>query len=219
MLLSHEAREKIKSERRPTPGPSLKGKDPPPAPPVKKNDKLFGILLPSLHGRGWGWVFIFLLLLPSHSFAQYNTDRLIISGRIAYSNHDFVVAIQHFNNVLSAKPYLYEPWYYRGLCKLQLDDYVGAENDFDKALEINPYVHEIFAARAECRIRLKKFSEAIDDYEHALILSPDERGYWFNRAYCRHFLKQNERAHADLDYIVGRWPDMNMAYSLQTESI
>ncbi len=195
---------------------------------MKKNDKLFGILLPSLHGRGWGWVFslqgrgwgwvfIFLLLLPSHSFAQYNTDRLIISGRIAYSNHDFVVAIQHFNNVLSAKPYLYEPWYYRGLCKLQLDDYVGAENDFDKALEINPYVHEIFAARAECRIRLKKFAEAIDDYEHALILSPDERGYWFNRAYCRHFLKQNERAHADLDYIVGRWPDMNMAYSLQTE--
>ncbi|MBR1469793.1 MAG: tetratricopeptide repeat protein [Prevotella sp.] len=151
------------------------------------------------------------------SLAQYNTDRLIISGRIALSNHDFVVAIQHFNNVLSVKPYLYEPWYYRGICKLQLDDYVGAESDFDKALELNPYVHEIFAARAESRIRQKKYADAVADYEQALKFSPDERGYWFNRSYCRYFMKENEQAHADLEYIVSRWPDMNLAYALQTE--
>ena len=193
---------------------------------MKKNDKLFGILRPSLYGRGWGWVFplgrgwgwaFFLFFFSITSSAQYNTDRLIISGRIAYSNHDYVVAIQHFNNVLSGKPYLYEPWYYRGLCKLQLDDYAGAEGDFDKAIELNPYVHEIFAARAESRIRQKKFADALDDYEHALIFSPDERGYWFNRAYCRYFMKENQQAHTDLDSIVKRWPDMNMAYAFQTE--
>lgn len=179
--------------------------------------KSFDIQLPSLIGRGRGWVFLLLLFFFTPSFAQYNTDRLIISGRIAYSNHDFVVAIQHFNNVLSAKPYLYEPWYYRGLCKLQLDDYVGAESDFDKAIELNPYVHQIYAARAECRIRQKKYQGAQEDYDHALVFSPDEQGYWFNRAYCRHFMKEDSVAHADLEYIVRRWPDMNMAYAFQTE--
>ena len=47
---------------------------------------------------------------PVGAYAQFRTDRLIISGQIAYDNQDYVVAIQHFNHVLSAKPYLYEPW-------------------------------------------------------------------------------------------------------------
>lgn len=186
---------------------------------MKKNRNRLGKWLPALVGwrlRFLSIFFIFHLSLFT-SFAQYNTDRLIISGRIALSNHDFVVAIQHFNNVLSVKPYLYEPWYYRGICKLQLDDHIGAESDFNKAIELNPYVHEIFAARAETRIRQKKYAEAISDYEQALKFSPDERGYWFNRAYCRYYQKENEQAHADLEYIVQRWPDMNMAYALQTE--
>lgn len=177
------------------------------------------MLLPSQTGRGRraGLLFFFVFFVLLHGRAQYNTDRLIVSGRIAYSNYDYVVAIQHFNNALAAKPYLYEPWYYRGLCKLQLDDYAGAESDLDKAIELNPYIHQIYAARAESRIRQKKYAEAVGDYEQALKFSPDERGYWFNRAYCRHFLKENEQAHADLDYIVRRWPDMNMAYAFQTE--
>ncbi len=181
-----------------------------------------GILLPSIivKGRWWAcclvWFFL-LLLIPSFSFAQYNTERLTISGQIAYSNHDYVVAMQHFNHVISSKPYRYEAWFYRGLCKLQLDDYVGAESDFNKAVELNPYVHELFSARAESRIRLKKFAEALDDYEQALRLFPDHDGYWFNRAYCRFFLKDYQQAHDDLNYIVKRWPDMNMAYAFQTE--
>ena len=163
---------------------------------------------------------LFLCLLFSaapDAQAQYNTNRLIISGQIAYDNQDYVVAIQHFNNVISGKPYLYEPWYYRGLAKLQLDDYVGAENDFNEAIKLNPYIHQMFSARAISRINLKKYTEAIDDYDRALKLNPDERGYWFNRAYCRFFVKDYQQTHQDLDYIVGRWPDFNNAYSLQTE--
>ncbi|MBQ2345299.1 MAG: tetratricopeptide repeat protein, partial [Prevotella sp.] len=135
------------------------------------------------------------LFISLTSTAQYNTDRLIISGQIAYDNHDYVVAIQHFNNVLSGKPYLYEPWYYRGLCKLQLEDYIGAESDFDEAIKLNPYVHQLFSARAESHIRLSKYEEAIDDYDKALKLSPDERGYWYNRAYCRFFMKDYPKTH------------------------
>jgi len=151
------------------------------------------------------------------SHAQFNTERLTISGRIAYSNHDYVVAMQHFNHVISSKPYLYEAWFYRGLCKLQLDDYTGAESDFNKAIELNPYVHELFSAHAETLIRQKRYQEALEDYEKALSFLPDHNGYWFNRAYCRFFLKDYKKAHEDLEYIVKRWPDMNMAYAFQTE--
>ena len=174
--------------------------------------------------RGCFLVFFFLFFLfssghPLGVHAQFRTDRLIISGQIAYDNQDYVVAMQHFNHVLSGKPYLYEPWYYRGLCKLQLDDYVGAESDFNKAIELNPYIHQLFSARAESRIRQQKYAEAIDDYERALKLYPDQKGYWYNRAYCRFFMKDLKQTHEDLDYIVKRWPDLNNAYSLQTEAI
>lgn len=157
------------------------------------------------------------LFVSLTSKAQYNTDRLIISGQIAYNNHDYVVAIQHFNHVLSAKPYLYEPWYYRGLSKLQLEDYVGAESDFSEAIKLNPYVHQLFSARAECYIRLRKYEEAIEDYDKALKIMPDEKGYWYNRTYCRFFMKDYSKTHEELDYIVKRWPTLNNAYSLQTE--
>lgn len=163
-------------------------------------------------------VFMGMVVNVGGAHAQYRTDRLLISGQIAYNNQDYVVAIQHFNHVLSGKPYLYEPWYFRGLCKLQLDDFVGAESDFDKAIELNPYIHQLFSARAESRIRQQKYAQAIDDYERALKLHPDQKGYWYNRAYCRFYMKDLKKTHDDLDYIVKRWPDMNNAYSLQTEA-
>ncbi|MBR5656318.1 MAG: tetratricopeptide repeat protein [Prevotella sp.] len=164
------------------------------------------------------FLFFFSLSHPLCVHAQFRTDRLIISGQIAYDNQDYVVAMQHFNHALSGKPYLYEPWYYRGLCKLQLDDFVGAESDFNKAIELNPYVHQIFSARAESRIRQQKYAEAIEDYDRALKLYPDQKGYWYNRAYCRFFMKDLKQTHEDLEYIVKRWPDLNNAYSLQTEA-
>src|SRR5574344_1633564 len=90
------------------------------------------------------------------SFAQYNTDRLLQSGALALDNNDYVVAIQHCNNVISNKPYLYKPWFYRGIAKKCLGDYVGAESDFDEAVRLNPYVHELFAERAGNRIILHR---------------------------------------------------------------
>lgn len=51
----------------------------------------------------------------------------MITGRSALYYEDYVLSIQYFNQVLNAKPYLYEPWYLRGVAKFYLDDYVGAE--------------------------------------------------------------------------------------------
>ena len=71
-------------------------------------------------------VFILLLCPIQRVKAQFNTDRLMISGRSALYYEDYVLSIQYFNQVLTAKPYLYEPWFFRGLAKFYLDDFSGA---------------------------------------------------------------------------------------------
>ena len=52
------------------------------------------------------------LFVPHKAAAQFNTDRLMVSGRSALYYEDYVLSIQYFNQVLTAKPYLYEPWFF-----------------------------------------------------------------------------------------------------------
>ncbi len=168
----------------------------------------------------WRKIFVIATCLLSFNtvYAQYNTDRLLVSGEIALDNKDYVVAIQHFNNILSNKPYLYRPWFYRGVAKEYLGDYVGAENDLTEAIRLNPYVHEIFNARAESRLSLGKYKDAIADYDKALQISPDEKGYWFNRALAKYRDHDVEHTRTDLEYVIRRWPDMPNSYGLMTET-
>ena len=104
-----------------------------------------------------------VLLLPLVGRAQFNTDRLVTVGRSALYYEDYVLSIQYFNQAILAKPYLYEPWFYRAVAKFYLDDYVGAENDCTEALERNPYVVNIYELRGMARIRQGKFADAIND--------------------------------------------------------
>ena len=84
------------------------------------------------------FTFCLFSLLPLH--AQYNTDRLVTIGRSALYYEDYVLSIQYFNQAISAKPYLYEPWFFRGVAKYYLDDFAGAEDDCTEAIQRNPYV-------------------------------------------------------------------------------
>ena len=72
--------------------------------------------------------------------AQINTDRMMSVGRTALYFDDYVLSIQYFNQVINAKPYLPEPYFYRAVAKLSLEDYRGAEQDCSSALERNPFM-------------------------------------------------------------------------------
>ena len=87
-----------------------------------------------------GLVFMFFVGTAS---AQYRVDRLITAGRSALYYEDYVLSIKYFNLAIGAKPYLYEPWYYRSVAKFNLDDFVGAEGDANEALKLNPYINDI----------------------------------------------------------------------------
>lgn len=163
-------------------------------------------------------VFFFaLLFMPLAGKAQFNTDRLVTIGRSALYYEDYVLSIQYFNQALSAKPYLYEPWFYRGVAKFYLDDYVGAENDCTEAIERNPYVVDIYELRGIARIRQGKYSDAIADYTRALKYDPENRGLWHNRVLCRIQDKDYERALAELDTMQTRWSKYAAAYSMRAE--
>ena len=161
------------------------------------------------------FIFTFVLVLTAWSAsAQYRVDRLITAGRSALYYEDFVLSIKYFNLAIGAKPYLYEPWYYRSVAKFNLDDYMGAESDASEAINLNPYINDIYDLRAICRIRQQRYDDAIADYNSAIRLEPRNRNYWFNRALCQMEAKNYDKAQLELDTVITKWKDYSNAYSL-----
>lgn len=163
-------------------------------------------------------VFLFtLILLPLQGRAQYNTDRLITIGRSALYYEDYVLSMHYFNQAIAAKPYLYEPWFFRGVAKYYLDDFAGAEADCNEAVQRNPYVVNIYELRGLCRIRQEKYAEAAADYTQALKYDPDNQNHWHNRVLCRIHLKDYDLALNELDTLLGRWKKSATGYGMQAE--
>ena len=124
--------------------------------------------------------FLFALSLAVQLSAQLNTVRVMEIGRNALYFEDYVLSIQYFNRVIEVKPFLYEPYFYRGLAKFYLDDYVGAESDLTVAIEKNPYIPRTYLLRAMCRAQLEDFASAEKDIREALKYDPYNPDLWQN---------------------------------------
>ena len=74
-------------------------------------------------------LFLILQIFTISLFAQINTDRVLAIGRNALYFEDYVLSIQYFNQVIKSKPWLAEPYFYRAVAKINLDDFKGAEED------------------------------------------------------------------------------------------
>lgn len=155
-----------------------------------------------------------LLCLTLLSKAQVNTDHMMRVGRNALYFSDYVLSIQYFNQVVNAKPYLHEPYFYRGLAKFYLDDFTGAEADCSAAIQRNPFVVDCYQLRGLARVNQGKYAEAIGDYRSALYHAPEDEGLWHNLALCYANLKDYDAAIGVLDTIVrivpGYAPALNM---------
>ena len=149
--------------------------------------------------------------------AQYNIDRLLTIGRSALYYEDYVLSMQYFNQAISAKPYLYEPWFFRGIAKYSLDDFVGAEADCTEAIQRNPYVVSLYELRGISRIRQKKYSDAVTDYNIALKYDPVNRGLWHNRVLCHIQAKDFDIALKEIDTLLTRWSRYSPAYNMQAD--
>ena len=151
------------------------------------------------------------------SLAQYNIDRLVTIGRSALYFEDYVLSMQYFNQAITAKPYLYEPWFFRGVAKYYLDDFAGAESDCTEAIKRNPYVVSLYELRGLSRIQQKKFGEAIGDYTRALRYDPENRNLWHNRVLCHIQNAEYPEALAELDTMQQRWSQFARIYNMRAD--
>ena len=153
--------------------------------------------------------------------AQVNTDHMMRVGRNALYFSDYVLSIQYFNQVVNAKPYLHEPYFFRALAKFYLDDHIGAENDCNEAISRNPFVVDYYQLRGLARVNQGKYADAVSDYRNALSHAPENEGLWHNLALCYANLKAYDAAVGVLDTIVrivpGYAPALNMRVQVRIE--
>ena len=120
-------------------------------------------------------LFLILQIFTISLFAQINTDRVLAIGRNALYFEDYVLSIQYFNQVIKSKPWLAEPYFYRAVAKINLDDFKGAEEDCTLCLQRNPFLTQAYYARGIARQSQEKYDEAIDDYQKGLEFKPEDR--------------------------------------------
>lgn len=156
-------------------------------------------------------------MFPTFTYAQINTDRVMTIGRNALYFEDYVLSIQYFNQVINAKPYLAEPYFFRGLAKINLDDFQGAEDDCSESIKRNPFVVSAYQVRGLARIKLNNYKGAIEDYKKALEYDPENIGIWHNMILCEMQEKNYDQAQEDLTRLIKIAPKYTKAILMRGE--
>lgn len=113
--------------------------------------------------------------------AQWNTYNMLQMGKNAIYFDDYVSAIDNFNNIIRLKPYLSEPYFFRGVAKMNLDDYEGAIQDYSRAIDLNPNYFLSYMYRGIAYHNLRKYKQAMQDYNEAVSLDPSNAYVYANR--------------------------------------
>lgn len=162
-------------------------------------------------------IIVSLLFGFCHTQAQIDTDHVLFMGRSALASSDYVTAMHYFNQVIEAKPFLWQPYYYRAYTKFLLDDYVGSEADCSKSIQTNPYQVDVYQLRGLCRIRLERYEQASEDYSRTLLEKPTDVGALYNRGLCFLQLKRYDKAREDMDALLKCQPSFYRAYAIKAQ--
>ncbi len=149
--------------------------------------------------------------------AQINTDRMMSVGRTALYFDDYVLSIQYFNQVINAKPYMAEPYFYRAVAKLSLEDYRGAEQDCNSSIERNPFVVNAYQVRGLARVYQEHYEEAIGDFREGLRLDPDNRSLRHNLILCLTRSGRKEEAMLAADTLIMNSPKYAPAMAMRSD--
>lgn len=158
-----------------------------------------------------------LWMLCAPAKAQINTDRMMSVGRTALYFDDYVLSIQYFNQVINAKPYLAEPYFYRAVAKLSLEDYRGAEQDCNSALSRNPFVVNSYQVRGLARVYQGRYEDAISDFREGLRLDPDNRSLRHNLILCLARNGQEAEAILATDTLIASSPKYAPAMAMRSD--
>ena len=123
-----------------------------------------------------------LLLSASVLRAQIDVEQALAIGRNAIYFNDYIVSMGYFNQIIGLRPWMAEPYFYRAVAKINLDDYAGAESDASLALERNPIYPRAYLLRGIARFSQKEYPASIEDFRRGLELSPRDVGLQYNLA-------------------------------------
>lgn len=144
--------------------------------------------------------------------AQINADQVLRVGQSSLYLEDYVLAIQYFNQVAAARPYWAQPYFYRAIAKLSLDDLIGAEADATLAIERNPFITGCYEVRGVARQNMGRHAEAVADYDKALEQLPENRNLLFNKALAQQDMNDFEGAEATFNTLLRAYPRYDNGY-------
>ncbi len=156
---------------------------------------------------------LFLLLAVwSRGNAQVNTDQVLRIGQNAIYFEDYMLAIQYFNQVIAAKPYLAQPYFLRSVAKLNLDDFKGAEDDASLAIERHPYDADYYELRGVARQNQGDMKGAVEDYANFLKIRPENKNILYNQAMAQIEIGDTAAAHKSYTALVKAHPSYDNGY-------
>lgn len=144
--------------------------------------------------------------------AQLNADRLLTIGKNALYFEDYLLSIQYFNQVIKVKPYLAEPYFFRGLAKFYLEDFQGAEADCSLAIERNPFIVDAYEVRGLSRLSIGDYKAAVDDYNVGLKHLPENKIFLLNRAIALQNMSEISEARETFDLLLEKYPKYDKGY-------
>lgn len=144
--------------------------------------------------------------------AQINTDQVMIIGRNALYFEDYILSIQYFNQVIKAKPYLADPYFFRAVAKFYLEDYRGAEQDCDLAIERNPFIVDAYQVRGISRQELGDDKGAIEDYNQGLKYLPESKIFLINKAVAQQKIEDYKGSAETYAVLTRLYPKFDNAY-------
>lgn len=163
------------------------------------------------------YIFCYSLLIawlaqPFRATAQINAEQVLRVGQNSLYFEDYMLSIQYFNQAINAKPYLAQPYFFRAIAKLNLDDFLGAEEDATAAIERNPFIADAYEVRGVARQNRGKLAEAVSDYDSALKLVAKSRGLLFNKALAQQELNLADSAMASFNQLLQDFPNFENGY-------
>lgn len=130
--------------------------------------------------------FIFVLtLVPLNVVAQINVNNYIFRSKQAIVDARYTEAIDLLNSVISVRPEMHDPYFFRAISKYNLGDFKGAERDLNRAIEIKPNFPDALMYRGVSRERMLNFSDAIRDFDRALELDPFNDDVLVSKAFTK----------------------------------
>ena len=140
------------------------------------------------------------------ALAQVDAEQVLAIGRNVLSMDDYMLSIQYFNQAIKAKPYLADPYFFRALAKLELEDYKGAEEDCTAAIERNKFKTESYKLRGFARQYLGRNREAIDDYDVGLLHNPSDKYFLYYKSVAQTELKDYSGADSTFAVLLRHYP-------------